>query len=95
MQQFSIRTLAAFVAFVAIVAAASSVLIGPAVPKHLLQQIEIGMTKSEIKTIMGPPTRSYGNHEWQYSRTGNVGWVEIWFDENGAVNGINDESAFP
>lgn len=67
----------------------------PAYNRTALSKILKGMTKQQVSTILGPPERINGEHEWEYSRWGNAGWVEVWFDENALVREINDESVFP
>ena len=66
----------------------------PAYDRTILAQITPGMTKPQVLKLMRPPHHIAGMHEWEYSRSGNVGWVEIWFDEKGLVTSINDESVF-
>ncbi len=66
---------------------------GPAMPNYLMRQLRLGMTKEEVRRLLGPPEKVYDN-TWIYSRKGNVGWVEIWFDED-RLGSVNDESAFP
>jgi hypothetical protein len=53
------------------------------------------MTKSEVRAILGTPQMIQGDREWVYSRWGNPGWVEVYFDEKGLLNRMNDESPFP
>jgi hypothetical protein len=67
----------------------------PAYDRTILSQITRGMTKPQVSKLMGPPHHIASAHEWEYSRSGNAGWVEIWFDEKGLVTSINDESVFP
>jgi hypothetical protein len=54
-----------------------------------------GMTKTEVKDVLGEPQNRPSEHEWEFWRWGNAGWVEVWFNNNGTVNYVNDESAFP
>lgn len=64
-------------------------------PRHLLRQIVPGTTKAEVRDILGEPEGDEGSGTWLYERWGNAGWVEVYFDENGAVCEVNDESVFP
>ena len=52
------------------------------------------MTKDAVHDVMGKP-ESIDDDMWIYSRPLNAGWVEMWFDEDGRLDGINDESVFP
>mgnify|MGYP003333851251 CR=1 FL=1 len=70
-------------------------MIGPAVPRSRLRQIQPGMTKSEVRKLLGKPRGVEGDWQWEFARPLNVGWVEIWFDDQGCVTEINDESVFP
>lgn len=67
----------------------------PAMPRHLLRQIAPGMTKAEVRHVLGEPQDREGDYQWEYWRWGNAGWVEVFFNEDGTVNYVNDESAFP
>lgn len=67
----------------------------PAYNRMVLAKITPGMSKPQVSKLMGPPQHIRSAHEWEYSRSGNAGWVEIWFDEKGTVTDINDESVFP
>jgi hypothetical protein len=67
----------------------------PAYDRTILAKITPGMTKPQVSKLIGPPHYIANAHEWEYSRSGNAGWVEIWFDEKGLVTSINDESVFP
>ena len=65
----------------------------PALPTSTLNRIHIGMSKHDVRTILGEP-RDINKYQWTYSRFGNNGWVAIMFDEKDKVLEINDESAF-
>jgi len=67
----------------------------PAMPRHLLRQVTAGMTKAEVQDILGEPQDREGDYQWEYWRWGNAGWVEIFFHQDGTVDYVNDESAFP
>jgi hypothetical protein len=66
----------------------------PAYDRTILARITPGMAKPQVSKLMGPPHHIANAYEWEYSRSGNAGWVEIWFDEQGLVTSINDESVF-
>ena len=67
----------------------------PAYDRTVLAKITRGMTKPQVSKLMGSPQHIAGPNEWQYSRSGNAGYLQIWFDEKGKFSGINDESVFP
>jgi outer membrane protein assembly factor BamE (lipoprotein component of BamABCDE complex) len=71
------------------------VMVGPVIPRSQLQRLKPGMTKSEVTAILGPPRIVESEQEWVYSRTGNAGWVEVYFDVKGRFHRVNDESPFP
>jgi outer membrane protein assembly factor BamE (lipoprotein component of BamABCDE complex) len=71
------------------------VVAGPVIPRSQLQQLKPGMTKSEVSAILGPPRIVQDDREWVYSRWGNAGWIEVYFDAEGRFNRVNDESPFP
>lgn len=56
-------------------------------------QIQKGMKKEEVLTILGTPDRYDGN-QIEYSRFLNQGWVEFAFDEKDELIWKNDESVF-
>jgi hypothetical protein len=93
--RFSLRTLGFCVLAISLAIVAIQTVVGPAVPRWKLRQISEGMTKHQVVAILGHPDRESSDHEWQFSRWGNAGWVEIWFNEDGLVGYINDESVFP
>jgi len=80
---------------VAIPASGLFILARPAFDRTVLSRVRPGMTKAQVSQLMGQPENIEGAHQWEYSRWGNAGWVEISFDENDVVLGINDESVFP
>ncbi len=97
--QFRLRTLLLAVTVVALVLSSASTLIyivaGPAVPPRLLRQVVPGMTKTEVGDLLGEPQHRGGEHQWEYWRWGNAGWVEVHFNRVGTVHSVNDESVFP
>ena len=69
------------------------VLLRPAMPRSKLDQIRLGMSQSEVRTILGSPQEER-EEQWFYSRWGNPGYVAVSFDTSGHVIDVNDESAF-
>lgn len=67
----------------------------PAMPRHLLRQVKPRMTKAEVREVLGKPKNVEADWQWEYSRWGNAGWVEVAFDKDDRVTYVNDESAFP
>ena len=63
--------------------------------RHFLRQVTSGMTKVEVRDLFGEPQDREDEYQWEYSRWGNAGWVEICFSRDGAVDHVNDESVFP
>jgi len=85
-----------FLVTLLVLATAFYVLARPAVDRSLLAKINPGMTQQQVTSILGQPNRKFENsQQWSYWRWGNAGWVEIKFDEDGCVDYVNDESAFP
>ncbi len=84
-----------FLGLFATLALPAYILVRPAYSRAALSKLRNGMTKTQVSETLGAPERICGTHEWEYSRWGNAGWVEVWFDEKGLVTGINDESVFP
>ena len=96
--QFGLRTvflgMSAFGLFLLCALIVKQVL-GSAVPKELLHQIHKGMPKERVLEILGKPRAIRNGGILKYARTGNVGYVDIHFDQKGNVLGVNDESIFP
>ena len=67
----------------------------PAVDRSLLSRVALGMSRTQVSTILGPPHDTTGLNQWEYSRWGNAGWVAIAFDDADNVIMVNDESVFP
>ena len=66
----------------------------PALPRHLLKQVHVGMPANQVRKMLGNHQAVPSQNEWEYWRWGNSGWVEIRFDEQNCVSSVNDESAF-
>ena len=66
-----------------------------AVSPALLSKVRTGMTKIQVKSILGAPDYVHNPYQWDYARLGNVGYVSIGFDSNELVSYVNDESVFP
>ena len=88
-------TLLAFVAFLAAfvvtIAFAARTVLGPVIPRPQLEQLKKGMTKSEVRAILGDPKVIDGS-QWIYTRWANPGWVEVYFDADERFRNVNDES---
>ncbi|HBO45266.1 MAG TPA: hypothetical protein DD670_15325 [Planctomycetaceae bacterium] len=80
---------------VIVIALGVYVMAGPVVPRSHLRQLKQGMSKSEVRAILGNPETAEEDREWVYSRWGNPGWVEVYFDAEGRFDRVNDESPFP
>ena len=59
------------------------------VPMKRLKQIEKGMTKEEIETILGPPSKKYPGSDgiWEYDRPRVFGYVQIDWQDDGTYDG--------
>lgn len=75
--------------------AALDILARPAMRRHLLRQVKPGMTKAEVREVLGEPQDVEADWQWEYSRWGNAGWVEVAFNKDDRVTYVNDESVFP
>ena len=84
-----------FFGFFCFAACGLYIIVRPAYDRTILAKITPGMTKPQVSKLMGPPEHIASPNEWQYSRPGNAGYVQILFDEKGLAAGINDESVFP
>ena len=57
-------------------------------PTHKLEHLRKGMTKDEVRKILGPPTKTYGNdRQWTYERPFVFGFVNIHWQEDGTFDG--------
>ena len=68
---------------------------GPVIPYAKLDSLAVGMTKAQVKAILGEPAEMTSDGHWIYDRPPNPGWVKVYFDELGRFAGINDESPIP
>ena len=58
------------------------------VPSEKLELLRKGMTKDEVRKILGPPTKTYGNdRQWTYERPFVFGFVNIHWQEDGTFDG--------
>lgn len=73
---------------------ATTAIVGPIFSGSELQKLTPGMSKGQVEAVIGKPTRYYGSDTWIYERTMNPGWVAIYFDDEGQIREINDESVF-
>lgn len=56
------------------------------VPREQLEQLRKGMTKDEVRRILGEPAEDYGG-QWTYARPLVFGFVNIHWLTNGTYNG--------
>ena len=56
------------------------------VPQDRLNDLRAGMTKQEVREVIGNPTGDYDGH-WSYSRFMVFGFVNIHFDAGGRYLG--------
>lgn len=62
------------------------------VPVQRLEQLRKGMTKDEVRHVLGEPTKSHGSGQWTYQRPFVFGFVNIYWQADGTYNGdYNDE----
>ena len=57
------------------------------VPTARLQQLREGMTKEEVRVILGQPTKRYGVGQWTYKRHLVFGFVNIHWQDDGTFDG--------
>jgi len=65
--------------------------IGPVISPTILNRLP-GATRNEVLRLAGEPSLITDQGDWGYERVGNPGWVDVYFDSNGIVSDINDES---
>ncbi len=56
------------------------------VPQGKLDQLRKGMSKEEVRQILGSPTRDYG-YQWTYERTFVFGYINIHWLEDETYDG--------
>ena len=58
------------------------------VPMEKLAHLRKGMTKDEVRKILGPPTKTYGSdRQWTYERPFVFGFVNIHWQADGTFDG--------
>src|SRR5689334_8555072 len=57
------------------------------VPLENLQRLRKGMTKEEVRVILGAPARTYGSDQWTYQRPLVFGFVNIHWKADGTYDG--------
>jgi hypothetical protein len=67
---------------------------GPVFPASTLLSLR-GKTREEVRQILGEPSRILEDGDWHYSRPLNPGWIEVSFDSDGRICGVNDEQVDP
>lgn len=64
----------------------------PAVPFAKLARLKPGMSRAEVRAILGTPQDRVGDDCLIYRRFANPGWVEVYFDQHDKLDHFNDES---
>ncbi len=82
-------------ALLAVPASGFYILVRPAMPYYQLNRLAVGMTKDEVRNVLGEPREIRDDSVWEYSRWGNQGWVDVHFDDTDRFVDFNDESAIP
>ncbi|WP_442483515.1 hypothetical protein [Aeoliella sp. SH292] len=63
------------------------------VPAWAKSKIQIGMDRSEVLELLGPPSGPRSTEKFfDYDRPEAPGWFVVEFDDNGKVTNIDDES---
>jgi hypothetical protein len=57
------------------------------VPMGRLQRLRKGMTKDEVRQLLGEPTKDYGSSQWTYQRPFVFGFVNIHWQADGTYDG--------
>lgn len=57
------------------------------VPSPRLQRLRKGMTKEEVRAVLGEPTKSHGDQQWTYRRPFVFGFVNIHWQTDGTYDG--------
>ena len=57
------------------------------VPIDSLERLQNGMTKNEVKSLLGPPTEIYSDSQWAYKKFLVFGFVNIHWKEDGTYDG--------
>ena len=65
---------------------------GPVISRSTLAEIEPGDSKHRVRELLGSPNGTITPQSWGYERSFNPGWVTVYFDKDGRVMEVNDES---
>jgi len=57
------------------------------VRKERLEQLQAGMTKEQVKSILGAPSKEYPRGQWTYKRALGFGYVNIHWKADGTYDG--------
>ena len=57
------------------------------VPSQRLQRLRKGMTREEVRAVLGEPTKTYGGQQWTYERPFVFGFVNIHWQADGTYDG--------
>lgn len=59
-----------------------------------LSQLKLGMTQSEVRAILGEPSKIHPSSQWTYSRLFVFGFVNIHWQVNGLSDGSYNYERF-
>jgi outer membrane protein assembly factor BamE (lipoprotein component of BamABCDE complex) len=82
-----VMVIAAQIAFVEIA--------GPVIPAALVNQLKAGMSRDEVRAMLGPPSQVDGNGVWTYLKPLNPGWANVEFDDQENFVTFSQELAYP
>ena len=57
------------------------------VPFDKLESLKKGMTKDQVRAILGPPAKEYEHGQWTYSRPLVFGFVNIHWQDDDTYDG--------
>ena len=67
---------------------------GDPVRQSRWDSVQLGMTRSSVQQLMGPPNSFDGLRQIEYGHPLNMGWVEFHFNDADTLIEKNDESVF-
>jgi len=57
------------------------------------RQLRLGMEKREVELLMGKPSK-IDEQFWSYSQEGRIGWLDLSFDSDDRLSGLDVESVW-
>ena len=93
--RYSIRSLMMATTVVALGISALMHCLGPVRPETVVAQIQSGMSRDDVRQVLGFPNGDRSSQSWSYERTFNPGWLVVYFDANGKVTYVDHEPVFP